>query len=303
MTYLVARLKRRPFILWTGIWVRLQTSVHRFLYPLTRYIYRHADAVIVYGDHTRNFLIKEGVVPERIFVAAHAVDNNMYNRQVSPVERDNFRETLGIGVNQRIILYLGRLEEVKGLPYLLEAFAVLKQDPRFNRHVLVLAGTGTYEKVIQEFVIKYNLQDSVYLPGYVNVEQAVRYYASADCFVLPSITLPQGRELWGLVINEAFNQGMPVITTDAVGAAAGGLVQDNFNGFIVPERDSRALAAALEKLFVTPGLIEQFGRNARETIASWDNERMVLGFRQALQYVLGKNRRSVKAPVIRDNSL
>jgi hypothetical protein len=57
LTYLVARLKRKPFILWTGIWTRLQTPVHRLLFPLTRYIYRHADAVVVYGRHVQQFLV------------------------------------------------------------------------------------------------------------------------------------------------------------------------------------------------------------------------------------------------------
>ncbi|MBK8935141.1 MAG: glycosyltransferase [Chloroflexi bacterium] len=51
-----------------------------------------------------------------------------------------------------------------------------------------------------------------------------------------------------MVINEAFNQGIPVITTEAVGAAAGGLVQDGVNGFIVPERDPIALAKQMTKL-------------------------------------------------------
>src|SRR5262249_7040040 len=47
MTYLVARLGRRPFILWTGVWMRIQTPAHRLFFPLTRYLYRHADAIVV----------------------------------------------------------------------------------------------------------------------------------------------------------------------------------------------------------------------------------------------------------------
>jgi len=87
------------------------------------------------------------------------------------------------------------------------------------------------------------------------------------------------------VINEAFNQGVPVIATDAVGAAAGGLVQDGVNGFVVPERDSVALAQALRRILDNPDLRERFSQNARQIIAAWDNERMVLGFREAVEYV------------------
>ena len=50
------------------------------------------------------------------------------------------------------------------------------------------------------------------------------------------------------LINEAFNQGLPVIASTAVGAAVGGLVEDGINGYIFPERDSNALANSLTKL-------------------------------------------------------
>jgi len=78
---------------------------------------------------------------------------------------------------------------------------------------------------------------------------------------------------------------VPVIATDAVGASAGGLVQDGVNGFVVPERDSVALAQALRRILDDPDLRERFSQNARQIIATWDNERMVLGFREAVEYV------------------
>jgi hypothetical protein len=79
---------------------------------------------------------------------------------------------------------------------------------------------------------------TVRFAGYVPSRETRPYYALADLFVLPSITTASFKEPWGLVVNEAFNQGVPVIASDAVGAAAGGLVQSGVNGLIVPERDS-----------------------------------------------------------------
>ena len=70
-----------------------------------------------------------------------------------------------------------------------------------------------------------------------------------------------------------------------MGAAAGGLVQDGVNGFVVPERDSTALAQALQRILDDANLRERLSRNARQIIVGWDNERMVLGFRQAIEYV------------------
>ena len=91
VTYLIARLRKKPFVLWTGIWMTLQTPFHRLVFPLTRYIYRHADAVVVYGEHVKRYLLSQGVAESSIFVAAHAVDNTKYSQEVTAVERQQLR--------------------------------------------------------------------------------------------------------------------------------------------------------------------------------------------------------------------
>jgi len=284
ITYLISRIKRKPFILWTGIWMRLQTPIHHLFFPLTRYFYRHADAIVVYGEHVKRYLVSEGVPAERIFVAAHAVENVTYNRPVLEEEKQALRQQLDIASNKKVILYLGRLEDVKGLPYLLEAFAALGRDDV----ALVLAGTGSEKTRLERLAQELGIVENVRFSGYVPPEKTVPYYALAWVLILPSVTMPYGKELWGLVVNEAFNQGVPVIATDAVGAAAGGLVQDGVNGFIVSERDSAALAQALQRILNDLPLREGFGQNAQRIVANWDNEQMVMGFRQAIEYVTRK---------------
>jgi glycosyltransferase involved in cell wall biosynthesis len=267
--------------------MRLQTPFHRLAWPLTRYIYHHADAIVVYGEHVKRYLMSEGVPGERIFVAAHAVDNEAYNRPVSEEEKQALRQQLNIAPGKKIVLYLGRLVEEKGLPYLLEAFALLQRDDA----VLVLVGTGPEKARLEQLAQELGIAANVRFVGYVPPERTVPYYSISWVYVLPSVTAPYFKEPWGLVVNEAFNQGVPVIATDAVGAAAGGLVQDGINGFVVPERDSVALAKALRRILDDPDLRERFSQNARQIIATWDNERMVLGFRQAIEYVTGQSRR------------
>ena len=85
--------------------------------------------------------------------------------------------------------------------------------------------------------------------------------------------MPTGKEPWGLVVNEAMNQGVPVVVTEAVGAAAGGLVQSGRNGFVVPERNSAALAQAIERILTDAKLRKEMSQNSRQIIAGWDNER------------------------------
>lgn len=286
ITYLISRLRRKPFILWTGIWMRLKTPSQRMIFPATRFVYRHANAVVVYGEHVKQYLIGEGVREERIFVASQAVENDVYNRFITVEERIALKQKLNISEEKKIILYLGRLEEAKGLSYLLDAFVSLKRQDC----ILVFAGSGEYRHQLENQVVERDVIAQVRFADYIQPEQASLYYASANVFVLPSITTNIFKEPWGLVINEAFNQGLPVITTEAVGAAAGGFVKNGINGLIVKERDTSGLAQALQKILDDPQKREDFGKNARSTVALWDNEHMVLGFRQAIDYVTTKRK-------------
>src|SRR5882724_3814544 len=91
-TLAVARLRGKPLVLWTGVWNRLQSPVHRLMFPLTRYVYQHADAVVVYGDHVKRYLTGEGVSAERIFSAHHAVDNSAYDVVIAEADRRALRD-------------------------------------------------------------------------------------------------------------------------------------------------------------------------------------------------------------------
>jgi glycosyltransferase involved in cell wall biosynthesis len=284
-TYLIARLRRRPFVLWTEIWMSLQTPFHRLVFPLTLWIYRHADAVVVTGEHLKQYLVGLHVQPEKIFIAPNAVDNPAYSRSIPEEDKSALRAKLELGTC-KIVLYLGRLEEEKGLEYLVEAFALLNP----NETILVVAGDGSLRERLKILTLEHVIQDKVRFIGYVAPDEALVYYALSHVFVLPSVTMPTGKEPWGLVVNEAMNQGVPVIATEAVGAAAAGLVQSGVNGFVVPERDSAALAQALERILSDAKLREQMSQNARRIIGQCDNNRMVQGFQEAIEYVVQKSR-------------
>jgi glycosyltransferase involved in cell wall biosynthesis len=154
----------------------------------------------------------------------------------------------------------------------------------------MIVGDGSLREKLSALVLEQGIEEKTRFVGYASPEETLVYYAIADVLVLPSITTPSGKETWGLVVNEAMNQGVPVIATDAVGAAAGGLVQAGVNGFIVPERNTEALAEAM-KLILTDSLLrEKLSRYARRIVAEWDNEHMIKGFQQAIEYVIRDNR-------------
>jgi hypothetical protein len=123
-------------------------------------------------------------------------------------------------------------------------------------------------------------------------------YAGSDVVVVPSLPTRDFLEPWGLVVNEAFHQGVPVIASTAVGAAAGGLVQHERNGLIVPAGDASALAAALRRLHDDPTLRARLGEGAREAVRPYTPAAWAEGIGRALAAV-GASRREAGAATSR----
>lgn len=269
--YGLARLRGKPFVLWTGLWQHPASFFHRLTFPLLRHIYRHSDAVVVYGSHVRDYLIGLGVRPERIFVAAHAVDNEVYGHAVPAEARSSLRADLGAG-ERRIVLYVGRLAPSKGLSDLVRATAGVAD----LRPVLVMVGEGTLRGALEAQAAALGV-DARFV-AHVAPTRLYLYYAAADVLVLPSVTTVAGKEPWGLVVNEAMNQATPVVASTAVGAAAGGLVRDGETGLVFPEGDSSALARALRRVLTDGALAQRLGRAGREAVSRHTNERMAAAF-------------------------
>lgn len=282
VSYAAARLRRIPFVLWTGIWCRLTTPSQRMMFPLTRHLYRSADAIVAYGEHVRRYLISEGVDASRIFLAPQAIDNALYARSVSMADQRQLSEKLAVSAGAKVLLYVGRLEAIKGLECLLDGFAA----SGCHGAVLVLCGTGSLRNTLRERAERLGIESKVVFAGYVPPAELIRFYSIAWAVILPSITTPGGRETWGLVANEAFNQGVPLIASEAVGAVAGQLVRHMQNALVTPEQDAGALGAAIARIVADPELRNALGARARQDIAGWTQARMAEGFLDAACYAL-----------------
>ena len=91
------------------------------------------------------------------------------------------------------------------------------------------------------------------------------------------------------MVNEAFNQGVPVIASDAVGAVAGGLVRHERTGLVVPAGDVPALASALRRMHDDPALRARLGAAGREAVQAYTHDAWAAGVSSALAAV-GKSR-------------
>jgi glycosyltransferase involved in cell wall biosynthesis len=268
LTVLTAAARRLPLVIWTGIWNDLTRPFHRLTRPLANAAYRRADAVVAYGDHVKRYLAAvPGIDPADVFVAGQAVDGSRFES----ISRDGPGD---------VVLFVGRLEPSKGLDHLLAAVRGL---PVKARPTLVLAGSGSLENELRGYAGHERWLEVV---GHVPQDELAGYLARARCLVLPSVTTARWREPWGLVVNEAMHAGVPVIASDAVGAAAGGLVKDRSNGFIVPEGDVDGLRGAIQALIVDPGRAEPMGRQAHMDVQRFTFERMADAFEAAVKHAI-----------------
>jgi Glycosyltransferase len=280
--FLLAKLIKAKFIVWHTIWYYPETLQYKlFSWFLIKVLKEYSDAIVVYGEHGKRFLINKGVDPNKIFIAWQTVDNETFGREVKDDEITLIKQKFNITKDKKIVLYVGRLTELKGIEYLLEALNKLNKDD-FS---FVAIGHGNLKNRVEKYC-KDNEID-YRLIGIIPNSDLPPYYKLATVFVLPSITTKTFKEPWGLVVNEAFNQGCPVVVTDAVGAGVGGLVKNEKNGFVVPEKDSRALNEAIGRILDADGLHKRLSESADEEIKKWTYERQAHGFLDAIEYSLG----------------
>ncbi len=268
--YAGARRHGRSFVLWASVWAQPHSLTHLLTLPVTRHIYRHADAVIAYGEHVRRFVAGIRGRDSDVFIAPQSVEPELFAREVGTAERERFRAAHGLGSGP-LVLYIGRLIEEKGVSVLLKAW------PRVDAEAtLVLIGDG-------RLAAEAGTVDGVRLLGSLPRPALAAAYATAELTVLASVPSRRFREPWGLVCNESMHQGRPVIASDSVGAVAGGLVVDGENGLVVPSGDAGALATAIERLLAEAGLRERLGAAARAAVEPFNYEAMEAGFTRALQ--------------------
>ncbi len=248
--YLVARARNIPFVLWTGVWHHPLTTFHRLTRPLTETVYRRSDAILVYGEHVRRALLAvRGVDDEKIFTAAQSVDGS------------RFTFTSDVAAS-RELLYVGRLEPEKGISDLLAAFTHVT-DPTAR---LSIAGSGSQDVDVARSAAS---DPRLRVVGFVAQDDLPEQYGRSRALVVPSVTTREDREAWGLVVNEAMHVGLPVIATDAVGAAAHGLVEDGRTGLVVKEGDRVGMGAAMARMLVDDRLASELGRRAQERVSAY----------------------------------
>lgn len=190
---------RRVKYIWVSLSVQIPSS---FIYRITT----KYGACAVAGSEGVKLLEENLRIPkDKIRIIDLGIDLSIFTR-TSLEEQENLKGKLGIKQGERVILLYGRLDKIKGHEYLLESLRLLKNS---NYRVVFPGENPEYKSHLLETIKKYNLEDRIIFPGYINGRE---YLSITDLMVLPSI-----KDGVSYAFLETISMGVPVIRTNAGG--------------------------------------------------------------------------------------
>ncbi|HEY6985035.1 MAG TPA: glycosyltransferase [Rhodanobacteraceae bacterium] len=221
----------------------------------TRRAIAASDALIVVSDAMRRTAIRDfGAAPPKV----HTITNGFNASIFRPQSKDAARRELGIDAQSKLVIYIGRLIESKGLRELIEAARkVAETDANFR---LALVGDGVMREELVRLVSDSGLAERTLIPGGMAPAEVARWIAAADV-----LTLPSWSEGYPNVVVEALACGRPVVATDVGGTAE---IVNETNGLLIPPHDPEALAKALARALETRWDSNAIAAQVRR---SWDD--------------------------------
>jgi len=270
-----ARFHRVPFLLWSESTALDKRHGHRPVEFLKAQFLRLCRSFVVPGRSSLKYLKDFGISDQLIFTAPNAVDVTLFSKPAKQVRRNEFEVRARRSLPARYFLFVGRLVKAKGIFELLETYAQLGTEIR-DKVGLVFVGDGADRRALMERAARI-APGTIQFPGFIQREGLADFYALADALIFPTHS-----DTWGLVVNEAMSCGLPVILTGVAGCVAD-LVQDGWNGFVVPPKDRAALALAMTRLASDSVLRTEMGSRSRERIDAYSPEAWAEGLVNAVK--------------------
>lgn len=245
-----------------------------FLKILIPWSLKRADKIIAVSKFTKDEIVKFYMIASgKVEIAYNSVGGN-FSQNYFPQE-EVAATRIKYNLPEKFILYLGTMQPRKNLPFLIEAYAGIKD--KIPGVKLVLAGrkSHNYDRKIDQLVVSYKLEKDVYFPGFIDeLDKPIVFYLS-QLFVFPSLY-----EGFGIPILEAMSQGVPVLAADIASLREVGeitalyfdpndlasLKDKIYNVFIDENLRKKLINSGLERVNVF-----SWGKSARETIKIYNS--------------------------------
>ncbi len=213
-----------------------------------------SQRVVAFSAHERDAMVRlYGADPGRVAVAPCGVDLSLFR----PLDQKQARDSLGLN-GEKVFLYVGRLEPLKGLDLLLQTAAHLETNSKVR--VLVVGGDANGDQDVDRLrgmAKTLNVEDIFHFVGRVDQSDLPRYYNAADVCVVPSYY-----ESFGLAALESMACGTPVVAARVGGLSS--IVQHGHTGYLKPWRCPEAFANSLEMIISSDRLKQSMGLAARK---------------------------------------
>lgn len=220
-------------------------------------IAHQADLLIAStADESAELVQAYGADAERVVVVPPGVDLAMFQ----PTDRNEARRKIGYGPG-RIVLFVGRLERLKGVEIAIEALSLLRDRKHEDVRLLILGedsmdGDESEKDRLKAVATALGVRESVDFLGSVAHHELPFFYSAADVCVMPSYS-----ESFGLVALEAQACGRPVVGSDVSGLRS--VIRDEVSGYLIDGHDPAAYAERIGRLLNNPELAQQMGRRGR----------------------------------------
>jgi len=220
-------------------------------------IAQQADLLIASTEEESGDLVNlYGADPERVYVVPPGVDLSLFQ----PIDRSEARQKIGYSEG-RLLLFVGRLERLKGVDIAIRALALLRDRAHDDVRLLILGedsteGDESEKSRLKAIAAEAGVRDRVDFLGSVAHHELPYFYSAADVLVMPSYS-----ESFGLVGLEAQACGRPVVGSDVTGLRS--VIRDEVSGYLVEGHDPAAYAERIGRLLNNPELAQQMGRRGR----------------------------------------
>ena len=210
------------------------------------------------GSRQHTFFEFYDVPPKKIRTAQMTVDVTTIFEITEGFKekRAATRISMGLTSDAVVFVYVGRLEDYKGVDLVIDAFKAVDD---INCRLLIVGDGGMRAKVQQAAAD----EPRIFYLGRKDFSGVIEAFAISDVAVVPS-----RREPWGLVVNEAMAVGLPVIASDSVGCVDD-LVLDQHTGIVFPSGELSQLINAMASVAIDSELRAKMGRAGRELISDW----------------------------------
>jgi len=251
---LTKKLLKKPCAIWgQGSDVYVQWMFRK---PISKIIFKKSDAVIALTEDMKREMKK--IYDRDIAVIPNGIDLN----KVKCLSTQDVGNELGIKKDRKIILFVGRLDPIKGLTYLIEAMTSIEDK---NKQ-LILVGDGEEKDRLEKLVKKLKLEKYVTFIGKVPYGDVFKYMVASDILALSSLSegLPN-------VILEAMASGLPIVATRVGGIQD--IVKDGENGFLVDPENPEQIAEKINLFLEDDKLREKISKNNKQKAKeySWES--------------------------------